>query len=190
MHDSSCRFPTTQSARAPAWSHRTAGAPRSTNVARAAVYLSITAIVLLSQGCASTEKVDVAIKPTTPLIRHDLLRLTRREYQDCITAFYQDDWDRLKLHGQQLAGLSERWKDQRAKADEEAVLREQSRLLGIATTEVNGAAEKKDVMGVTVGLRKVAAAIAVLDKLPAPPGESNTLPDAKPSEPAAKKASP
>lgn len=125
-------------------------------------------------GCQSQELVDPRAPVPTNVARDDLVRYSKRDFQACTTSFYRDDWPQAAAIGKRLVELGQRWQEQTPPGGQEKEFASATAAFTEAAAGVHQAAEKKDVVQMTLGLRKLAAAIAGLERFPRPQAAPET----------------
>lgn len=88
---------------------------------------------------------------------------SKADLQQCITAFYADDWEHVVSSGQRLADLADRWQEHPAPPGKEAEYQENLAGLSAAVADLRKAADKKDDLQTTLALRRITAHLAALD---------------------------
>jgi uncharacterized protein YukE len=65
-------------------------------------------------GCESAEKVDVSQPLPEKLSAEQLILTTKLSWENALSDFYRDDWERLKEHAGRMNELVARWKGEKA----------------------------------------------------------------------------
>lgn len=125
---------------------------------------------MLLSGCQAFDTVDIVAAPGQAVSLNELLRLSKREFHQTITVFYQDNWKQVEYFAGHFSLLAARWREQPAPAGLEQPFRTHTADFAAATDELRQATKQKDVMKTTVALRRVAASLAALETL-VPPTE-------------------
>lgn len=96
----------------------------------------------------------------------ELARVSKADFQLFVDAFYTDDWERCGTLSDRIETLGERWRQQpEPEADKDKFTKGVEGFAG-AASELKGAVARKEVEKTTAALRKLAAHLAELEKMP------------------------
>lgn len=133
---------------------------------RTPVRLVFVLAVATSYGCQSPQAVDEPVPLPAILTQAELIRTAKQDFQLCVNAFYRDDWKQAGFVADRLKTLSQRWQEQPAPAGKQAEFQENTAGMAQGVEELKAAIDKRDVEQTTQSLRKIAAHLAVLEKMP------------------------
>ena len=118
----------------------------------------------LAAGCQSPEASDPAIPLPPTLNRDDLLRYSKRDFQQCTAYFYKDDWNSVATESARLLDLAQRWAEQQPPAGKQQEFQQAVNGFTEAAKSLRASAQKKDVVETTMHLRRIAQYLAVLER--------------------------
>ncbi|MFO0949473.1 MAG: hypothetical protein U1D30_26765 [Planctomycetota bacterium] len=118
-------------------------------------------------GCQSSpQAADEPVPLPAVLTQAELVRTAKQDFQLCVNAFYRDDWKQASFVADRLKTLSQRWQEQPAPSGKQAEFQENTAGMARASEELKSAVDKKEVDQTTQALRKIAAHLAILEKMP------------------------
>lgn len=162
MHATSCPSPTHVSRRKPVWKCRRWSSRRA-SVSIELAALGVFCLGLI--GCENTPTNEQLVDPRTSISADDMVRGAKHEFQECLSAFYVDDWPRVLKAESKMELLADRWKQQTPLPNHKANFEAETKKYSDAVHDLRLAADKRDVLQTTQALRRIAASIAVIENM-------------------------